>query len=224
MDSRIPKGVRPVLNFLRFISSLREIGLETTHNEDDREIRVKGKLRSMGFSDFGYNIEIVSKDILFNYSEYKDLTTISIWKIENVKQILLKKIWLRGSLRVMYDQQYLRVIYGEINEISELIAMPQLIDEMIDKIKKAGFSIFHDPKKRIIKIKGDVDRAVLFGLPRPFIRLKKGNSILTYEKDMRDHYIVLTDNDKDIHYKIGEGEEVSVRLEYPYLIIRYSVT
>jgi len=63
----------------------------------------------------------------------------------------------------------------------------------------------------------------VFGLPRPIISLRKGDSIISYEHDGKEHNIVVINGNDRTYYKIGEGEEVSVRVEHPYLIIRYSV-
>jgi hypothetical protein len=212
-----------VEDFVRFFESLKRLGIEVIADENWRTVKVKGELKYMNFNDIGYNIEIGTKNIIIGCSESRDAMTISVWKVEDGRQILIKRIWLKGSFFTLYDSPYLRIKYVEINEMSELVEMPERINEMINKVKEAGFEVEHYPKKREIRIKGEIERVITFGHPRPLIRLRKGESLLAYEKDVREHHIVVIKGDETTHYKIGEGEEVSVRVEYPYLIIRYSV-
>jgi hypothetical protein len=212
-----------VKEFVRFFESLKELGIEVVIDEDWRTVKVKGGLKYMDFSEFGYNIEIGTKDITVSCSESRDKVTISVWKLEDGRQVLLKKIWVEGSLFTLYDSGYLRIKYTDISELSELIEVPERINEMINDIRKAGFEVKHYPEKREIRVKGEVERVITFGLPRPLISLRKGDSVVSYEHDGREHNIVVINGNDRTYYKIGEGEEVSVRVEYPYLIIRYSV-
>jgi len=212
-----------VKEFVRFFESLKELGLEVIVDGDWRTVKVKGELKYMDFSEFGYNIEIGTKHITVSCSESRDEITVSVWKLEDGRQVLLKKIWVKGSLFTLYESPYLRVKYTDISELSELIEVPERINKMIDAIRKAGFEVKHYPEKREIRVKGEVWRAITFGLPRPLISLRKGDSIISYEHDGREHDIVVINGNDRTYYKIGEGEEVSVRVEYPYLIIRYSV-
>jgi hypothetical protein len=213
-----------VKDFLRFFESLKELGVEVVIDEDWRTVKVKGELKYTDFTGFGYNIEIGTKDITVSYSGSRDKATISVWRYEDGRQVLLKKIWVEGSLFVLYDSPYLRIKYTDVSGLSELIEVPERVNKMIDAIRKAGFEVKHYPKKREIRVKGEVERVITFGSSRPIISLRKGDSIISYEHDGREHNIVVMNGNDRTYYKIGEGEEVSVRVEYPYLIIRYSVT
>jgi hypothetical protein len=212
-----------VKEFVRFFESLKDLGLEVTIDENWRTVKVKGDLKYMDFSESGYNIEIGTKDITVSYSESRDKATISVWRFEDGRQVLVKKIWVKGSLFTLYDSGYLRIKYVTIYWLSELIEVSERINKMIEDIKKAGFEVRHYPEKREIRVKGKIDRVVTFGLPRPIISLRKGDSIISYEHDGKEHNIVVINGNDRTYYKIGEGEEVSVRVEHPYLIIRYSV-
>jgi hypothetical protein len=212
-----------VKDFVQFFESLKGLGIEVDIDENWRTVMVKGELKYMDFSGLGYNIEIGVRDMIVSCSGSRDSVSISVWKFEDGRQVLLKKIWVEGTLLVSYSSPHLMITYINISELSELIELPDRVNEMINAIRKAGFGVRHFPKKREIRIKGKIERVTTFGTPRPLISLRNGDSIVSYEYDGKDHNIVVTNGNDTTYYKIGEGEEVSVRVENQYLIIRYSV-
>jgi hypothetical protein len=212
-----------VKDFVQFFESLKGLGIEVVIDENRRTVMVKGELKYMDFSGLGYNIEIGVRDMTVACSESRGSVTISVWKLEDGRQVLLKKIWIEGILLTLYNSPYLIIKYVDISELSELVELPERVNEMINAIRKAGFGVRYFPKKREIKIKGKIERVTTFGTPRPLISLRNGDSVVSYEYDGKDHNIIITNGNDTTYYKIGEGEEVSVRVENQYLIIRYSV-
>jgi len=212
-----------VKDFVQFFESLKGLGIGVVIDENWRTVMIKGELKHMDFSGLGYNIEIGVKDLTVACSESRGSVTISVWKFEDGRQVLLKKIWVGGTLLMSYNSPHLMITYINVSGLSELIELPERVNEMVNAIRKAGFGVRHFPKKREIKIKGKIERVTTFGTPRPLISLRNGDSIISYEYDGKDHNIVVANGNDTTYYKIGEGEEVSVRVENQYLIIRYSV-
>jgi hypothetical protein len=198
------------------------MGIKIWHDEKEKEISIKGKLKHAdpdfnGVSDIlisqdGYDIEFIKTD---------KFESILIWKNGDGKRELVKAVSVEGTISARFSRSYLHIRYSDIYEVKENVAYTDGFDEVVDAIRNAGFGVEFYPEKREIRIKGEVESVSSFIDPRVRVVLSSGGSELVLYRNGKEYRLKLIIGYNDVEFVIGGVGQTGVELDDQYLIIRY---
>jgi hypothetical protein len=208
--------------FIEFFNSMKELGIKLFHNEEEKEIMIKGGLEYADPDNNGFsNITIIQNGYEIEFEKYGKTLSIIVWKNWDGKRELMNAISVEGDIMVRYSSPYLYIRYREIYGIKDDIEYVDGLDGVTELLEDAGFKVFYYPEKREIRVKGGGVMVHSFVDPKILIMLYSGGSELVVFRNNNEYRLRVITGCNDIEYVLGEVGRVKVRFEDQYLIIKY---
>jgi hypothetical protein len=208
--------------FVEFFNSLNELGVRVWHDEKDREIMIKGKLKHADLDFGGMSGILISQDWYdIEYIETGKFRSFLVWKYGVGKRDLAKAVSVDGAISVRFSHSYLVIRYSDIYEVKDGVVYTDRFDKVVDVIRSSGFEVEHSPEKREVKVKGEIEGIFSFVDPRVRVILSSNDSELVLYRDGKEYLLKLITGYNDVDFVIGGAEQTRIEHDGQYLIIRY---
>jgi len=207
--------------FVEFFDSLKGLGVKVWHDDKEKEIMIKGRLRyacldgtditSISVSQNGFDIEYI------NSGKFK---SVLVWEYEGGKRELKRAVSVEGIVTARFTHSYLTLKYSDIYEIKTNVEYVESLGGLAEDIRGAGFSVVYYPEKREIRIKGDVVGISSFIDPRVKVILSSDDTEMVLFMDGKDYRLKVVTGYSETEYHLGKVDQVEVEVEDDWLIIR----